>query len=271
MISNLSSLIQLFAAIYMTMCFENTFLSRFWTQDPRKKIAETLEQLHLPGDVRPIVQKRTESLPESFEKRMRKRGTFMFFVSVFLLIVIGFEKGIATHTGYLGLSCSYILFALATVILFICDRRIMKEWGVGYRNIFIFFAVYTLLIIGIPFLPWYGPFWMQFCFWLKLSAKLSIIFAVVFPVVWSLYVNWLYSNYYLKYVISELEGVDDDEVIKERISRIDFYPDSPELLQISRKERRKEKKKEEKKERKMEKKKAKKAKKNKNKPTTSDS
>ena len=254
MISNLSSLIQLFAAIYMTMCFENTFLSRFWTQDPRKKIAETLEQLHLPGDVR----------------RMRKRGTFMFLVSVFLLIVIGFEKGIATHTGYLGLSCSYILFALATVILFICDRRIMKEWGVGYRNIFIFFAVYTLLIIGIPFLPWYGPFWMQFCFWLKLSAKLSIIFAVVFPVVWSLYVNWLYSNYYLKYVISELEGVDDDEVIKERISRIDFYPDSPELLQISRKERRKEKKKkkEEKKERKMEKKKAKK---NKNKPTTSDS
>ena len=153
MISNLSSLIQLFAAIYLTMCFENTFLSRFWTQDPRTKITETIKLLNLPKDVGPIVQERTESLPESFEKRMRKRGTFMFLVSVFLLIVIGFEKGIASHTGYLGLSFSYILFAIATVIIFICDRRIMKEWGVGYKNIFIFFAACQVIYYFRDCLP----------------------------------------------------------------------------------------------------------------------
>ena len=241
MISNLSSLIQLFAAIYLTMCFEDTFLSRFWTQNPFNKINETLEQSHLLDDVGLILKDRAKSLQESFEKRMRKRGTFMFLVTVFLLFVIGFEKGIATHTGYLGLSCSYILFAIATVAIFICDRRLMKEWGVGYRNTLIFLGFYTLMIIVVPLFPCYGPFRMQFCFLLKLIAKLSIIFAIVFPVVWSLYVNWLYSNYYLKYVISELEGVDDDDEIKDRISKIDFYPDSPRLLRISRKERQKEK------------------------------
>lgn len=243
MISNLSSLIQLFAAIYLTMCFENTFLSRFWAPVTPQRINKAFEQLRLPKDVKPIVKNRTRFLPESFEKRMRKRGTFMLIVSVFLLIVIGFEKGIATRTGYSGLSFGYIVFAILVFIFFLADRRIMGNWRGVYICISILLGLFSIWTIIVPFFSCYGSFWMQYRFWLKLLAKVSIILAVVLPVVWLLFVNWLYSKYYLKYVISELsKESNENKKSRDKVSGIEFYPDFFPLLRISLQERRKEKK-----------------------------
>lgn len=276
MISNLSSLIQLFAGIFLTMCLDNKVLRRFWTKDNPDRITVAFENLKMPEEVKPFAKTPTESLSKSFENRTTKRGTLMFILSVFLLIVIGFEKGIATHTGYLGLSCSYILFAIATVIYFMCDRSIMKEWLVGYRNIFYLLVGYFFLIIVVPFFPWYRPWGMQFSLWLKIIAKVCIVIAIILPVVWSLFVNWLYSKYYLNYVVSEVTTEIDDynlalnydpsynhideikpyyrdlaikhfttkndapllEVFKKRISNVKFYPTIFPLIGISLKERR---------------------------------
>lgn len=242
MIYNLSSLIQLFAAIYLTMCFENTFLSRFWAPVTTKKINKAFEQLHLPKDVKPVVRDRIRFLPESFEKRMRKRGTFMLMLSVFLLIVIGFEKGIATRTGYTGLSFSYIVFAILVFIFFLRDRRIMRHWRGVYICTIILLGLFSIWTLIVPFCSCYGPFWMQYRFGLKFFAKVSIVIAVVLPVVWLLFVNWLYSNYYLKYVISELsKESDENKKNKDKVSGIEFYPDFIPLLRISLQEYRKEK------------------------------
>lgn len=85
---------------------------------------------------------------------------------------------------------------------------------------------------------------MQYNFWLKLLAKVSIILAVVLPVIWLLFVNWLYSNYYLKYVIYALsKESNENKNSRDKVSGIEFYPDFLPLLQISLQERRKEKKK----------------------------
>ena len=76
----------------------------------------------------------------------------------------------------------------------------------------------------------------------KVIAKAFIITAVVLPVIWLLFVNWLYSNYYLKYVISELlKESDENKKSKDKVSGIEFYPDFIPLLHISFQEYRKEK------------------------------
>ena len=112
MISNLAPLIQLFAAMYLTMCLDNDFLIHFWAPNYSTKINEAFNPLDMPEGVKQMAIFSTIPLAKSFERRMTKRGVLMLIVSVFLLIIIGFEKGIVTHTGYLGLSCFYILFAI---------------------------------------------------------------------------------------------------------------------------------------------------------------
>lgn len=210
MISNLSSLIQLFATIYLTMSLDNEFLVHFWAPNYFTKIDEAFESFDLPQEAKQVAISSTTPIAKSFEKRMMKRGIFMFVISVFLLIIIGFEKGLVAHTGYLGLSCSYILFAIITICFFFYDRVFLEGPLYGYSRVSFFLAFYVFLILLVPYSAWYGSFWMQFSFEFKVVAKVLIVIAIVLPVIWQLFVNWLYSYYFSTYVIPKLSKEVDE-------------------------------------------------------------
>lgn len=48
MISDFSSLIELFAAIYLTISLDDLLLRRFWTPDYKKKLESEFEKIKMP-------------------------------------------------------------------------------------------------------------------------------------------------------------------------------------------------------------------------------
>ena len=60
MISDFSSLIELFAAIYLTISLDDLLLRRFWTPDYKKKLESEFEKIKMPEMAKKTIIKRTE-------------------------------------------------------------------------------------------------------------------------------------------------------------------------------------------------------------------
>lgn len=201
MISHLSSFIQLFAAVYLTMCFEDTFFEGFWS---RKYDTLKLSGLFDTSSVSELVKERfyaNVKITKGLEKRrMKMRGTYFFLLTVFLLIVIGFEKGIAAYTGVINLSYSYIGLAVLLYLFYAFDKFIINHW-------FLVYVVVLLLITGFclsVFLIHAQPVTEDFAFKMKVTAKVMIVLALIIPAIWQLFTNWVYAKTYHFYAISEL-------------------------------------------------------------------
>ena len=201
MISNLSSFIQLFAAVYLTMCFDDKFFSRFWS---RKYDNLKFSELFGTSSVSKLVQERFDAnidrIKVSEKRRMRMRGTYFFMLTVFLLIVMGFEKGIAAYTGVLNLSYSYIGLALLLYSVYFLDKHIMNHWLWVYVYVFLLITGFCLAV----FLIHAQPVTDGFAFKMKVAAKVLIISVLIVPAIWQLFTNWVYANTYHIYAISEL-------------------------------------------------------------------
>ena len=201
MISHLSSFIQLLAAVYLTMCFDDTFFEGFWS---RKYDNPKLSELFGTSSVSKLVQARfyasIERTKKSEKKRMKMRGTYFFILTVFLLIVMGFEKGIAAYTGVINLSYSYIGFALLLYVLYAADKFIINHWFWLYVYVFLLITGFCLAV----FLIHAQPVTEDFAFKMKVTAKVMIVLALIVPVIWQLFTNWVYANVYHVYAISVL-------------------------------------------------------------------
>lgn len=201
MISHLSSFIQLLAAVYLTMCFDDTFFKGFWA---REYVNPKLSELFGTSSVSELVQDRfyasIEKIKESEKRRMKMRGTYFFMLTVFLLIVIGFEKGIAAYTGVINLSYSYIGLAILLYAFYAADKFIINHWFWVYVFVFFLITGFCLAIFLIPA----QSVTEDFAFKMKVTAKVFIVLALIVPVIWQLFTNWIYANTYHIYAISEL-------------------------------------------------------------------
>lgn len=202
MMSEFSSLIQLFAAIYLTMCFDNQFLRRFWAQDYSEKIDTAFKTIAIPDLSKERLKKKTEAAALYEERRMRKRGTLMFILTVFLLVVIGFEPGILKYLGSLGLSWCYLVFAVLLIVFNIFDDKIMKRWLWEYFILFILMLLFFLSVIFLPYFKCYQSHMCEYNTVLIRIAKVTLLLAVIAPAVAQLFRNWLYARYYLPYIMS---------------------------------------------------------------------
>ena len=199
------------------MSFDHQFLSFFWADFP-KKIVKELSSLNMPKEAERVVFTSSDFLFQSFDNRTRKRGTFMFIITVFLLIVVSFAKEIITYSGSFSLSCGLVLFALMIILLYLFDRQIMKKWLMEYVCIIFILTFFCVWIVVAPRLLSCETRMLSIPV-LNSAAVVLVILAIIIPVVWQLFVNWLYSNFYLNYVISTVS----DEV-REYNNALNYKP-----------------------------------------------
>lgn len=205
MLSNLSSLLQLFAAMYLTMCFEDSFFKSFWSREYSDGIKTSINSSSIPEVAKKIVAFYIMIVKDAEKRRMKMRGTYFFLLSVFLLIMIGFEKGIVAFTNPFSLSFSYAFFALMIIILYVFDKHVMKRWLWVYLYVFVMLVAFMLLVVKLPNASWFNSVGLEWSFRMKVIAKVLTIIAFVAPVVWQLFSNWLYANLYYRSVYSEVE------------------------------------------------------------------
>lgn len=204
MISSLSSFIQFFAALYVTMSIDSLFCKSFWTPNYYSQLNSCLNKVNIPRiSINDLTQSAKEGCQEE-DRRSRKRGVYMLFISIFLLIYIGFENyhpNAISSTDIEKFSYSFPLVSVLVFgfIVYIFDGILLNKWSKV-----ILFATLTIVLFTIAQL-FVSPLLLNKVVWWKSDIVLWItVIVLLFPIIWQLLRNYLLTQVHSRYV--ELEA-----------------------------------------------------------------
>ena len=202
MISDFSSLIELFAAIYLTISLDDLLLRRFWTPDYEKTVNTEFAKIKMPDIAKRPIIKTTGEYSAYEEKRSRKRGGLMFGLTVMLLIMIGFNEYLFP-LGQFGKAIMLIVFLFTELIIYIFDKSCLKSWWSVLFSSILIPAILGITALTLPETDHYKQLAEDNYGVLVLIAKIFMVATLVLPVIWQLIRNWLYSRYYLNYIVEQ--------------------------------------------------------------------
>lgn len=202
MISSFSSLIELFAAIYLTISLDDLLLRRFWTPDYAQKLELGFNKIKMPDLAKRPTIERTKNYSSYEEKRSRKRGGLMFGFTVLLLIIVGFEKYFSP-LGELGQSVLLALLCFAELIAYLFDQTFLKSWWSVLWTTTLIPLVIIVIGLTIININEYEVFVQFEHRWMAFAARILVILSLILPVIWQLVRNWIYTCYYLLYIVDQ--------------------------------------------------------------------
>lgn len=203
MMGNLSSYIELFAAVYLTISLDDLLLKRFWTPDYRKDMENSFQSISMPEVAKEQTLDKSIRISSLEESRSRKRGAILFGYSILLLILIGLE-GCFTFSGKNIEAIGISLYAALIIAIFLFDGLLLRT---GWQVLISSFMTPSLVIIICLLLsscPRYTKWlYMDATVNVKVFTSCIIVITMLAPVLWQLFRNWLYTRYYLLYVVEQ--------------------------------------------------------------------
>ena len=199
MIADFSSFIELVAAIYLTISLDDLLLRRFWTPDYAKKLEREFDGIVIPQIAKRPTLQRAKELSSKEDARSRKRGALMFSLTVILLVAIGFEPTLGIKECFQAIA--YCTVLIMVVILYTLDELFLRSWWA------VIISVGLLLLLFIVFLFWL-PCYAFYELWSSgainravFYVKPLMVFVLLSPILWQILRNWIYSRYYLPYIV----------------------------------------------------------------------
>ncbi len=202
MIGDLSVLIQFLAAIYVTISLDNMIGRRFWSPDYYNLVDNQLSLVNKEFSSKKLklLQAKIEEKEKSLESKSRKRGTYMLFVCVTFLVYIGFEIPARSESSE-NVACQFsptVMLMMVSLVL-LSSHFSLKTWN---RTIVMCLMTVATMVVSLIFdgkLPKPNLI-MILCNYMKI---LLVVIAML-PILYQLYVNWLYSKAYVIYLHSEI-------------------------------------------------------------------
>ena len=200
MISDLDTIVQLFAAIYTTLAIDIQFFQRFWSQAYYHTVTQIVKEYGFCNSSKHqnAFEIHIKENADLLEKNSRKRGVFMFLFCLILLIYSAFEES----EDYLHIS----FFSIFSLLIVPFCHYLLKKW-----NYIILLLLVLLFILIIPYqtsLEGYIPIIKNLSN--VTFTKTIIIVTLIYPITWQLFSNWLYSIIYQKYLVEILNKEADD-------------------------------------------------------------
>ncbi|MBR6746991.1 MAG: hypothetical protein IKL83_06405 [Muribaculaceae bacterium] len=198
MIGSLSSFIELFAAIYLTITLDDLLLKRFWTPDYALEMEKAISGIKLPTIAKNDVLKMSKSVLQDEDKRSRRRGGIMFYSAVLMLILIGFESGTEEFSNIEVVTL--ILYSLFISIVYIFDEVFLKSTS----RVIISIMASTILAIssGVSVVCCDKLVTVLIIVpKIRNVVKFIIVAFLVLPVLWQLLRNRIYTRFYLSYIV----------------------------------------------------------------------
>ncbi|WP_144025133.1 hypothetical protein [Bacteroides sp. An322] len=233
MISDLSSFVELFAAVYITMAVNNDFCSNFWTPQYYKEMESLLNQYNFPWSSS-MSEKLNDTIKKNYnkvQKKARLKGTILLALCVFVLILMGFENETNCHDKSFYSPILYCI--LFTFIVIVLSKYILRSWRWVLGIIIIdglilsIAQLYTNCYIN-------NNLAINFMYDYK---KYLLIFIIIYPIFHQMYIYWMFSSIYKGYLkhrvciefqkyTSSMEGIKNKQ--KEKVDKIylDQWTDS---------------------------------------------
>lgn len=198
--SDLNTITQLFAAIYMTLAVDIQFFQRFWSQTYYRTVTKIITKYSFSKSTK-LQQELLSDIKQqatTLETSSRKRGILMFCFCLTVLIYASFETPTDsddTH-GYIRM----IFLSFFTFIVFWFSRKLLSSW--------IFSLITIVILLCLLFIPYQETFIKHFPHAIAIInvrlSKIIVICILVIPISWQIFSNWLYSTVYTKYLVKLL-------------------------------------------------------------------
>ena len=198
MISNFSSFVEFFAAIYVTMAVNNDFCSNFWTPKYYKEMDSLLKEYNFSGSssIHDSLMDKIKHKYENVQNRAHYRGFIVLMLCIFYLIFMGYED--ETNRMSVGHYVPILSNTILVGFTLIFSRQILRNWRrtIFYVLVYMFFKcvhldVLETHVIAIAIFKY---------------KSLLLIAIILLPIIHQLYIYWLYSSVYkgyLKHHVSE--------------------------------------------------------------------
>ncbi len=197
MISNYSSLIELFSAIYITMAVEYRYFREIWNPTTNNAVADILREAEgtdSRDDHIELIKCNIEGLHSSLAIRTNRRGALMVGVCVFLLIFIGYENELQS------INCYKTYLSLDIALLFICLVMLFSKYILTKLKGVVFFIVVMVVLFWIIFFS--DNKYLndgEFVF-IDEITPIIVVSTVIIPVIYHLLVNWMFHGVYQGYL-----------------------------------------------------------------------
>lgn len=207
MLANYSSLLELMAGVYFTMCLDNILTQKIWSVDYFAAFKKSLEELSFGGNksiASEVVDQNRDQI-SIMQAKLTKKSVYMLTYISILLFSCGVEADQNPQTNACGIYMFILLYSIVTLISLCFSEYIFQKWSRTFNAIFWPLAVLSILsnigycislysIIAIPVL---GIIYM-------------VLFLVVYPILWQTFKVWAYKSQFYKYMNNTMMHVSNE-------------------------------------------------------------
>lgn len=194
MISNFSSFVEFFSAIYVTMAVNNDFCSNFWTPKYYKEMEQLLQTYNFSGSSF-IHDKLMEEIKQKYElvqKHAHFRGFILLVLCVYYLVFMGFENESQTIDYYVP----FLYSTLFVGITLLFSGKLLANW----RCTVLLVLFYAIVNFVLKIACWDALSEFSLTLFLYTYKAQIMIGIIVLPVVYQMYIYWLHSSIYKGYL-----------------------------------------------------------------------
>lgn len=206
MIAELNTFVQYFAALYFTICIDTIVTRRFWSSNYYQQVTDTigLYNFKQSKNIKRKIDNKVKQKADSLRNQATKRGVFMLLVCIAIMLFAAFESDYNNPVYYAIFT--YVLLLYCIIMIF--SKCVLKNWIVMillFMVPVVAFLVLSPIISSKYMLNDNGvtplPNILTVGRW---SKELTCLLLIV-PILYQLFINWLYSNAYLRHIHCELK------------------------------------------------------------------
>lgn len=207
MLSNFSSLLELMAGVYFTMCLDNILTQKIWSVDYFAAFKKSLEELSFGGNkaIASEVVDQNRDLISIMQAKLTKKSVYMLTYISILLFACGIEGNQNPTTEVCGIYMFIELQSLFSLIILCCSKYIFQKWSRTFNAIFWPFAAIFFLsnssccvnLFSYIAIPVIGIIYL-------------VLFLVVYPILWQVFKVWAYKSQFYKYMNNTMIQVSNE-------------------------------------------------------------
>lgn len=207
MLSNYSSLLELMAGVYFTMCLDNILTQKIWSVDYFAAFKKSLEELSFGGNksiASEVVDQNRDQIG-IMQAKLTKKSVYMLTYIAIMLFACGVEANQEPTTAVCGIYMFVELQSIVTLITLCFSEYIFQKWCRTF-NAILWPLVVIFILSNIPSI-------VSLCSYIAIPVVGIIhlvLFLVVYPILWQVYKVWAYKSQFYKYMNNTMIQVSNE-------------------------------------------------------------
>ena len=207
MLSNYSSLLELMAGVYFTMCLDNILTQKIWSVDYFAAFKKSLEELSFGGNksIASEVVDQNRDLISIMQAKLTKKSVYMLTYISILLFACGVEANQSSTSSACGIYMFILLQSIITLIILCSSKFIFQKWSRTFNALF-----WPLTAIFVLSNSSYCVNLYSYISFPVIGITHLVLFLVVYPILWQVFKVWAYKSQFYKYMNNTMIKVSNE-------------------------------------------------------------